>query len=304
MKKIIFFIILLLFLISCKRDGNIPKIQVGTDALKIDFLQQSPPGEVHPKDAFNIIAEIKNIGTHNIENGLLVLNVDDQYTTIIGNSEERLNLEGKSIFNSVGGFILFQKKATAKQLPAQQERMTAKISIGACFKYSTIGGIDACIDTTPEKISKKVCVPKNDNIAGGQGAPVAITRIESKMLPNKNDDTKIIPEFIIYFQNLGNGIVINKEKVLLKCSPDERDTSLISKDDYDLINVRVSIPQGELTCNKQSISLQSSEKKLICKYETDGGLSKNLGTFTTSLSFELNYGYFQTAVKQITISKF
>ena len=305
MKKIILLIIILIVLISCQKDNNVPKIQIGTKALQIDFLSQAPPFEVHENETFNIFAEIKNIGTQNIDElqdskGLLVVDVDDQYVRI----KKEINpffIEGKSLLNPVGGSMLLQKKATAKALPIQQERMNTKIIIGTCFKYSTNAGIDVCIDTIPEKLGKKVCTAQTKSIFGGQGAPVAITRIESKMLPSW-DDKKTIPEFTIYLQNLGGGEIINKDKILLACDNNER--NLIERKDFDLIDVKVSLPQqGELTCNNPSLSLQLNDRKVVCKYDTDGGIPKTKGVFLSSLAINIKYGYFQTAVKPITISK-
>lgn len=305
MKKTILFIIILIILISCEKNNNVPKIQIGTKALQIDFLPQAPPFEVHENETFNIFAEIKNIGTQNIDElsdskGLLIVDVDDQYVRI---KKEIIPffIEGKSLLNPIGGSMLLQKKATAKALPIQQERMSTKIIIGTCFKYSTNSGIDICIDTVPEKLGKKVCNIQTKIISEGQGAPVAITKIESKMLPSW-DDKKTIPEFTIYIQNLGGGEIINKDKVLLACDKNERE--LIERQDFDLIDVKVSLPQlGELTCNKPSLSLQLTDKKVVCKYDNNGGISKTMSTFISSLAINLRYGYFQTAVKPIMILK-
>ncbi len=84
MKKIIFLIGLILFLLGCTGGGSGPSsakivenLHKGTQGLVIEFGKNTPPVKVAENDFFPAVVYLKNKGAFDINNGYLLLNLDE-----------------------------------------------------------------------------------------------------------------------------------------------------------------------------------------------------------------------------------
>ncbi len=70
---------------------------------------------------------------------------------------------------------------------------------------------ELCVDTDVYGLrpGEKACNSKDLAFNEGQGGPVAVTNIETKMLLDSDED-KVKPQLIIHIENKGNGEVISK----------------------------------------------------------------------------------------------
>ena len=140
-----------------------------------------------------------------------------------------------------------------------------------------------------------------------QGAPVAVTKIESEMLPDKDNPSIIKPRFIITVKNLGNGEVIQKEKVEAACS-----SQPIGYKEWNNINIKAYISnmddENKLDCDITEegtqdgvIILKQKEDSIRCAYEP--GFNEEKGAFASPLYIILDYGYTDTISREVKIKK-
>ena len=88
-------------------------------------------------------------------------------------------------------------------VPFGADKYSPEILVTACYRYKTIADPKVCIDPNPFRAvqERKVCEVRDQSLGGGQGAPVAVTKIEEQVGSDKI-------HFRIFIQNVGDGEVI------------------------------------------------------------------------------------------------
>lgn len=237
------------------------------------------------------------------------------------------SLEGKSIFNYEGGSDVLTYKAKVKSAGTLSEKHTVQIIATACYEYITQWNQDICIDTDINhmNIFPGAC-EATDITLNGQGAPLAITIIESKMLPTGTGYVR--PMFIIYVANSGNGRIINKEKSQQACTAtglESRDYNMIFLKEFVLsteelkydfngydINTGKEIGAGEdgdtITCSPNPLILKNDGTDYItCIVNEDQAeqdmFSTNQAPYTTQISMQFDYGYTLSHSQEVIIQK-
>jgi hypothetical protein len=326
-KKLILIILVLslLVLAGCRglsRDRPITDADVrkGREGLVMDFIENAPPesvfeGSKETSSVFPIAVELQNKGASDIEKGLLVFGFEKTYVDVVSGDDERqeFNIKGKSVFNPNGdeGFITIN--AQAKKIGGQSETHPSTILATACYLYKTVFGSSACIDTDIYGIRRgeKVCDIEDLTFGGGQGAPVVITKIETRMLPDV-DENRVKPHFIIQMRNMGKGEVISPEKD--EENPDRYiyENACTSKSldykDFNTLIIKASLSGTNLNCKVSEedsesaiIRLRDKEDLVRCTLEEPIGIDR--GAYVAPLKIELEYGYTFTVSKDIIIEK-
>ena len=122
------------------------------------------------------------------------------------------------------------------------------------------------------------------------------------MLPDAdNDPNKIIPHFIIYLENKGNGEVVAEDKIEDVCS-----RKPLGFRDFNKVTIKAFLSDKELNCNSGEAEKAESrlrEKKDIVRCTLEEGIASNRDAFASPLKVELDYGYTFTISKDITIEK-
>ena len=326
-------ILLVLVVVSGCEGGNIfgkkqdkrpitdAEVRKGTDGLDMEFIKNAPPenvfegsqdkgGEVIPS-AFPVSLRLKNKGASDIEDAFLVFGFEKSYVDITGGDERcagelctGIDIKGKSIYSPVGDEDFIKVNAGAKKIGAQSETHPSTIFATACYPYNTTLGTSVCIDTDiiDEVKGKKACNVKDLTFSEGQGAPVAITKIETRMLPQ--DDNKVKPHFIIFIENKGNGEVVDSDKLDAACS-----SSGLEYTDFNTLTITASLPQGDLKCSEDPTeppgptAVRLREKEDIVRCTLEDGVDIGRDAYTAPLKIELNYGYTFTISKDIIIEK-
>lgn len=301
MKKTIFCIILLLILTSCgiisqkKEQIKIPGVHEGTKGIVLSFLPNAPPSEIYEDKFFDIMVDIQNKGAADINNGMLVIGVEEQQISLESTGDERFDLDGKSIYNPEGNREIKEFRAKTKKILPGIESYETAITATACYPYKTEATSLVCIDTDlAGRIKTKPCRTRTIAMPGGQGAPIAITSVEPKMMPHE-DIEKVQPEFQIKIQNLGAGQAMTREKVFDACTG-----QALGTETWNRLQVRAQLSENPLTCIPETVKL-TQDTTVICTLEE--GISKTQGTYTAPLSIEADYGYLDRAVKQINIKR-
>jgi len=225
-------------------------------------------------------------------------------------------LRGKSISFPDGSFEDKKYNARTDEIDALSEKHTSTVALTACYEYSTELGDNICIDPDIYGTStlNKVCSIK-DLSHSGQGSPVAITRIETKIIPHGSDKVRL--QLIIHIKNKGKGNIIKAGKVKHACS-----ASGLHRDDWnsiELSQLRVSSkyvydsskaddknPENDenaFVCKRQPIKLENNEGEITCTLKDEHAILKTDPAFTTQIFAKLKYGYTFSESKDVVIEK-
>jgi len=296
-------IILVLFISGCVTNPFVATttqddFRTGSQGILMEFLTNAPPSEIYEEYPFQIGIILKNIGAYDTKNGFVSFTIEEDYMELMNQNQGAVSfsLKGKSVSIPTGDQLIKLVKAETKKIDEQSEQHESTILVSTCYQYQTKKDVTICIDTDVYDLKKmqKVCVVKDITLTP-QGAPVAITKIESDMLPAE-DDNLIKPAFKIYIKNVGNGEVIDKGKISDICSSDPIDYK-----ELNTVGIKVMLSNEELECKPEPLKLRNNEDEVRCTLEK--GISKNKATYTAPLTIELNYGYTYSMSKKITIKK-
>lgn len=307
-------------LIGCRPRTTEPiPIHEGLEGLTMEFLDRSPPDEVYVGDRFPVTIEVHNQGAYDIKDGLFVYGVESDY--IIepyepGKGVFEFSLRGKSDFNPFGDLNRDTKYFTAKSLDPQSQTHTTTTSVTACYPYKTEATAQVCIDTDVlgQRIADKVCTPhtismgaKNE-LPKGQGSPIAITKVEPKMLTHPENENLVRPQFFIYVANMGEGIPMEFHSYETACS-----STAVERNKWNVAGIRAYLSDRsiELDC-KPKIDEGSVDKEGFLKFEEkedfikctlEEGIPNTAGTYNTPLIIDMTYGYTFTISKQVLIKR-
>ena len=321
-------IFMVLAVTGCMGGGGRPpvqglKIYEGIEGVTVKFMEQSPPDEVFLGDTFPLSLEIRNSGAYDIEDGAFVLGIEKNYISAPAEFTKELNyftLTGRKSYDPVGGIDRKIIQLKAHQLDPQMETLTTNIALTTCYPYETQATAQMCIDTDifNQRQEEKVCQSgtlnmgtiqvEGQELPKGQGAPIAITKIEPKMLPHNVSEELIMPSFMIYVRNMGDGLPVDIDVYGDACTATGVPTRA-----WNVVGARVylSDKSSQLDCTPK-LDYQTSGKEGYIKLEKDEdfirctlkeGIPKARGTYTTPLMIELEYGYTFTISKKVLIRK-
>jgi hypothetical protein len=323
--KIILILIIILIISGCnvgpKRNDkdrhpiSEADIKVGTEGLKMEFLETMPPEKIFEKAPFPVSVQLKNKGASDIKDGVLALGIEEDYMRLAENQVKvPFNIEGKSIVNLEGGEKIINWGMESRNIESQSESHISTILATACYTYKTNISTSICIDPDVYSLKRdiKSCTVKDVTFSKGQGAPIAVTKVETQMLPDFDgqpdfDDKIVKPQIIIYIENKGNGEVINLENYKKVCSKEA-----LEYRDYNTIFIEAFLSGKEMDCTPKEDFLNEVEKrgyirlkskKDIIRCVLEEGLSQNKPSYTTPLKIVLSYGYTFTISKDVTIEK-
>ncbi|MBI4141875.1 hypothetical protein HY484_03050 [Candidatus Woesearchaeota archaeon] len=299
MKKLL--LITLLFLTACmpliptKQSVSIPKIYEGSQGVVASFVQNAPPNDVFEEQLFEIAFNVENKGAFDVENGVFVVGVPNEITThdsIVG----RFSLKGKSVFNPFGESKIIKLSARARELGANVARVPAGFSLDLCYPYHTEVSTQICINPEPTTITKPktVCSPSAQSFSG-QGAPVAVTRIEApQILPHENP-ALVKPQIILNIKNVGQGFVVDRNRFADACTPRG------GKELFNIVRISGVLSELSLDCRPQELRLSDNENTVVCTVPS--GFEKARGSHFALLNVKLDYGYVDKKSKRIYVKK-
>lgn len=302
----------------------------GSEGIVMQFVNKAPGKtvdnqiRVFEESPIPIELRIENKGAFSVTEGILTLGIEEDFIQVAnmkgsGNFLKSSNtdsaffdLYGKSAEAIVGESGVININAKSKKIGSQSESHTSLLIASSCYQYNTILGINVCIepDTSGTRATKKACVVKNLEFGSGQGAPVAVTKIESQIINEESD--KVVPLFTIHIENIGNGEVVKKDKYKTACSRED-DTASQDRTYYNTVLVKASLSNQELDCsiyndNEQEqiigiVKLKDKKGIARCILKSSNAINKNLNAYLAPLYIELEYGYTNTISKQIVIEK-
>jgi hypothetical protein len=327
---LIFGILLVFSIAGCMPGGGRPPVQKlniheGTKGLAMEFMEKSPPDEVFLGDTFPLIIEMHNQGSYDITDGVIVVGIEKAYLSGPSEYVDELidfSLTGRASYDPIGGIYRKIIPLSATRLDPQAETLTTNIAVTTCYPYVTEATAQMCIDTDifGQREEEKVCrsspismgtIQKGgQELPKGQGAPIAITRVEPKMLPHNTSAELVVPSFMIYVKNMGNGLPVDIGVYGDACTPTGVPTRA-----WNVVGARVYLSDrsssSQLDCRPKldpsradksgHIKLEKDEDFIRCTLTE--GIPKARGTYTTPLMIELEYGYTFTISKSVLIRR-
>jgi len=314
MRKILL-AILCLFLLSCSgNSSNVGQItlQTGTDGLNMQIVKKGFTKEVSEGERIFVTLEMRNEGFSDITNGKLLLTLEpdfmeleswdlpEEFRTDFGNSVS-FNLKGKTLAIPRGELQVVRAIIQTKDVDSTLKKVDSRFIINACYAYSTILSKTICIDTDPFGlgVAKKSCDAKDISLSS-QGAPIAIKKIEQKVLPGNNKD-EVRLEFSIYADNVGEGTIIDRNRYSQICSGQElvtEDFNSISLDRVQFSGYEYSQDFQDMDCTNPMIKTKDGYySRCVMK----DGIPKSKLTFETPLIVQLSYGYKQIISEDVSI---
>ncbi len=267
--------------------GN-EKYFTGNQGIVLNFLQDAPPTKLFEGDDLVVMIQYFNKGATDVNGGTIYLTGYDTKYITLSPSQININAVGKSINNPDGNIPYIQtSKSNSIRMPEDTDSFRQKIQATACYQYKTIASAEICIAPNAfTTMQNPVCTVKPViSLAGGQGGPVAVTKVEQEIMGNR-------VQFKIFFQNTGGGTVID-QYAISNCH-----TSLDIQDVDKVDIIRASFSDKTLTCQPDNpIMLQNGQGFVYCYYNGDIGDS----AYITQLKVELEYGYRNSIEKEITI---
>lgn len=325
-KNFIFILFVVILIVGCRpptsTQGESSSYRTGTEGLVMNFIPGAPPSKMfadEDKVDIPISIEIRNKGAYPASkdsgwssNSVIFIggydkNIisewelgDSGNEPSVSLSEKADVLEGKSINNPEGGYDLLEFTGTANLGDIDVDKYTPNFLVAACYDYKTKASPNVCIDPRPFSTvnERKVCNIHDVSLTN-QGAPVAITKVESKALSSSI-------QFKIHFKNVGNGELIAVDELAKCSSSDEK----LEKRHMDFVKIEnVELGGEKIDCGKLlSVNNQPNYARLI---NNQGFIVCNLkdykekvdSAYTTPLYVEIAYGYRSVISKSVEIVK-
>ena len=295
-------VVLILASFGCQRNLEPGRqeqdIYVGTKGLDIKLIKDLPPSKVFDTSAINILAELKNQGTSDISGGKCYAHLSGYDESIIrGLDKEKFcgsNLFGKSRVFPEGGLDTVEFNTDLIQLPTGVDSLSQKFILTSCYDYETIASPVVCIDPGLFKIKsiQDACTVRDVTLGGGQGAPVAVSRVDVDMLGADKVG------FRIHISNVGGGQVL-RNGVSLSGRGSNSCPFNLDYDDYNIIDYSIQMSGGNMiSCSPEHIRLVNDKASVFCKFDVPGN-----NAYTTPLQIKLNYAYLDSISKTVEIIK-
>lgn len=302
--------IIIIFLLGCypKERKIEEKPHHGTEGLVLDFVKDAPPLRAYDGEKIYIYVEVRNKGAYPINpdeklNGMLFLSgFDSSIITIDSHNLEngiKLDddeLKGKSNYNPEGGYQLIKFSGDIK-FPEHLGLYIPTFVATACYEYKTTAAVDVCLDPNPLAITERVCEVKDISLTS-QGAPVAVTKVEERILNLATENKKV--QFKIYIENVGEGDIIKPDEGWLeKCNPYKAGLDLESED--RVLVEEVKLGDKPITCQpliNNYLQLYNGRGFMICESTFKGETA-----YTTKLLIKLKYAYRNEISKSVRIRR-
>ena len=337
-------VLLMIFISGCgQTQKQVPNYYTGFAGITMDFAQTMPPSEVyegtknHP-NVIPIALEIANVGAYSVTNNskihLKIWHDGRPFLSGLGNYvgtnniyDANLQLRGRSTDwpNGENEYLALGRILNIGSLSSllkKSNKQDVDVFATACYPYQTTLTQSICIDADIHHTQNNpVC--RNQpvyTLGAGQGAPIAITKIKSVMVPftgtTKQTDLTILdfsgdkpvkrkitsensqgvqPSFNIYIENKGKG------HADVKLKRDDKDACDSEKGflGVDKVKVSAAIAGVPLVCNPEILELQQNAYT-TCYFKKGYIINSN---YENLLNINVTYDYKDTITKKMTIKR-
>jgi len=310
MKSHTFFIIIISLLLLTSCDGGRTGLGYtpdqdyyqGTEGLVMSFIGDAPPIATYEGQSFDVQVLIENKGAFDViqtQAATLAITYDTSAVQLMAdyntnaqfyNDLSTIQLHGKSYFYPSGENNFFGiARYAAKPISGNFETSDVDFHLQLCYPYRTSFSQEVCIDTDIDgtNLRARVCEASDYEYSNGQGAPIAVVGLETRMVPK---GVYVEPQFTFYLENVGGGVVsdyvLEGNNNVVRCGQPNIDT-------VNMVSVQAFLLGEELTCTPQKAYLREGAGEVTC-YFADGEIIQATSNFATALSANISYfsGFF------------
>jgi hypothetical protein len=297
-KELIIGLLVLIFLAGCGNLGSRSEpvdVHKGTVGISAEFLDNAPPRELLEGAHFTATVEVENKGSAHVDDGYLSLSTEDAFVINDGDAIKNFALEAKTIDIPIGEKEIYTYSLQAKSLGPQTEIAETNIQLSVCNDYTTEAETSICVDTDifDQDIREKACNVRTVGLSGGQGAPVAVTKITPNYSPGERADT-IRASFTVDVRNTGNGRTYAQGSSFEACTPQ-------GVNSWNSATLRAWLGDVQLSCSNGDLNLEKGSASILCNVPQ--GISSSAGTYSTTMRVEINYGYTFTETARVRIKQ-
>ena len=268
-------------------------VATGSQGIELKFVSNQPPVKTYTTSGLQFLVEVRNRGTYTVPRIELYLTGYDK-RMIPGlrgiYSPAITRLDGKSTYMPQGGYTTADFSVSSVSLPRTTPSYKPNFLLTACYPYKTIATPLVCVDSNPaDTISDKACdVKQKSSIsAGSQGAPIAVTTIQTTATPKEMI-------FRIQLQNMQTKGLPFDRSALSKC-PGSLDYKDLNRLKY---TVRLGASQiGQCSPKNAEVRLVNNKGMIFCRFPHSGASA----AYETTLNIELDYGYKNSIAKKVEI---
>ncbi|MEM4755631.1 MAG: hypothetical protein QW594_00700 [Candidatus Woesearchaeota archaeon] len=280
----------------------------GTKGLVMSFMKQMPPDQIYENERFPIGISIENKGAHDVGTGSAVLTIISENDIV--KVEDSLpyddfdvsELFGKNLYSDKGGKKLVHLTARSGIIKDFTVIKDINLIAQLCYEYVTYYSSPICIDAYSHDDSfAKPCVSKVLT-SSGTGAPVAVSKIETRFSKKTNlyGADIFVPSFLVFIKKVSDEDIIDAARIYDICTGQP-----VGKDDFGKIYIEeawLGVVEMECTPNPLKISPISSEEfqgtsmRCVPKQEYDNDIP-----YDTYIKFKLKYGVSQKIAKKIRV---
>ena len=282
------------FIIGCNGNNDTDddiKIYTGFEGLELNFIEKRPPGILETNSNSDLVLEIKNLGVfprREKEEALIGKIYFDGFNEKIininpGEKQIKSELYGKTKIRTEGNIYRESFKIQTSEMKSEIQNIVAH----ACYQYKTIATPTICIKGINSPEEDEICNDELQTFQGGQGAPVAVMRVEQ-------ETGKDYIYFEIYVENKGEGVVFLENAI------DSCPNSLKEYKNANMLEIKTDISGLEWGgCTPEIIRLDEERGSTVCKFKRLDSDS----SYPAQLEINLKYGYYDFEKKEIKIVK-
>ena len=342
MKKVFFILALLVVLSSCSNETVYThQNYVGTEGVVFDFSSNMPPSVLYENTPAIVSFDVFNRGAYSIrdpEKGIITLRYDNLYFSSDRRSVyfegDRVNINGFTLEGRQPGYprgdrtLVELGRLDINEIQGDRSAVTTRLSASICYPYKTFLTETVCVDTDVfEGVSDPVCRSRGAYTYSSQGAPIAISKIEPRMIPRSRQEeaqdvhTSVVdpetgqflgiaeisegtelfiiqPVFEIEVRNAGRGTVFYSS------SSDTHDvcTGMGSARELNQVKISAMLGSQEMDCSPEIVTLRNDRGTTICRVP-DSDLVPTIGSYTQIINVEAEYYYSDFITKDVEIRK-
>ncbi len=328
----------------------------GTEGVRFNFVGHVPLS-LYENEIFHLVLRMENKGAFDIDAreytlyGLVTYSFDPLYFEDVTREEENfqgvldmeslqsqllsiIGLYGETILNGFqlagrsidfpdGQTEIYTYEFKAKPVLGQREEVDSNIFFQFCYPYQTTFSTKICMDFDKEDRDARstVCQGREEySFGGGQGGPIAVTKVKPhiRVTPQYNTENivegyTIEPEFVIEIENKGDGTprkfnFVSDHGMISRLCHD----SLTEADDWNAVWIDgAKIADVDLDCSPSLeqppvYRLRDNKARFTCKIPegVENTLQYVSSNYYTQLHLDLWYLYSEGLTKKVTIKKF
>ncbi len=292
-----FFLSLFLFLLlaGCQEGGVGDEWRRGKNGVVISFSPNLPPDILYNDEEYALSLEVRNLGVTVGEDEVCEqddeVDIDLYFTgfspDILDIDEDYISVEGcKSDVNPEGGYAFYEQEFDVELPEGSETRLNIPLKATACYEYSTIATLLVCVDPDPSRDVDDACIVKAVSDSGGQGAPVAVTRIETESSLGK-------ARFDITVQNIGGGQLIDIDEV-------DDCMNLRPINENVISDIEVRLGEDYLECSPEDrVRLPNGRGRISCV--ADDLDDETSGSYAVPITITFYYGYKNSVTRSVEI---